>query len=391
MKLNINKIKTTPKGMPFGFCQYGKPTDEVKEWAAYWCITEQKSGPYTNFILPVGLDIDEIFEEAKVYEWVDGFSPNLNKHLHLGHLSNLIIAKAMQSMGVGKNFIAILGDTLSGQVDKQDALAKYSQYCNDFGYKVDQLIFASEQKLLNDILIDGSGEYEGTKVFDINGEKVVGIKSDGSTSYFNQDVSLAQKLNASTLYLTGFEQAGHFSLLKGLFPDIEHVGLGLVTVDGKKLSSSEGNVIYAEDIFNQLMLKFDNDKKVVWNVLVGQILKSVPNSIKNIDMKQIENVKQSAGLYVSYTMARMWSAGIEYVEMDSFEDISLHFKSMKAKCNLQPNILFEELVEHCKKINNLYITHKIKDNEDNKKMFQLLTNDLTLAAKKLGMYKIDKI
>jgi len=391
MKLNINKIKTTPKGMPFGFCQYGKPTDEVKEWAAYWCITEQKSGPYTNFILPVGLDIDEIFEEAKVYEWVDGFSPNLNKHLHLGHLSNLIIAKAMQSMGVGKNFIAILGDTLSGQVDKQDALAKYSQYCNDFGYKVDQLIFASEQKLLNDILIDGSGEYEGTKVFDINGEKVVGIKSDGSTSYFYQDVSLAQKLNASTLYLTGFEQAGHFSLLKGLFPDIEHVGLGLVTVDGKKMSSSEGNVIYAEDIFNQLMLKFDNDKKVVWNVLVGQILKSVPNSIKNIDMKQIENVKQSAGLYVSYTMARMWSAGIEYVEMDSFEDISLHFKSMKAKCNLQPNILFEELVEHCKKINNLYITHKIKDNEDNKKMFQLLTNDLTLAAKKLGMYKIDKI
>ena len=391
MKLNINKIKTTPKGMPFGLCHYGKPTDEVKEWAEYWNISEQTSGPYTNFILPDGLDISSIFEEAKVYEWVDGFSPNLNKHLHLGHLSNLIIAKSMQSMGVGKNYIAILGDTLSGQVDKEDALAKYNQYCNDFGYKVDQLIFASEQKLSTDILVDGTDEYAGTKVFDISGEKIVGIKSDGSTSYFYQDVSLAQKLNAATLYLTGFEQAGHFSLLKGLLPDIEHVGLGLVTVDGKKMSSSEGNVIFAEDIFKQLLPKFDNDIKLVWNVVAGQILKSVPNSVKNIDMKQIESVKQSAGLYISYTMARMWSAGIQHIEVEEFNSTSLKFKSLKAKCNLQPNILFEELVEHCKKINSLYITHKIKDNEENTKIFQTLTNDLMLASKKLGINKINKL
>ena len=391
MKLNINKIKTTPKGMPFGFCVYGKPTPEVQAWASHWNIKEQESGPYTNFILPDGLGIEEIFEEAITYEWVDGFSPNLNKHLHLGHLSNLIIAKAMQSMGVGKNYIAILGDTLSGQVDKADALEKYNKYCQDFGYSVNQLIFASEQKLLNNILVDGDGEYAGTKIFNINEDKVVGIKSDGSTSYFYQDVSLAQKLNAPTLYLTGFEQVGHFSLLKQLFPHIEHIGLGLVTVDGKKMSSSEGNVIFAEDIFNQLLDKFNGDEKLVWNVIAGQILKSTPNSVKNIDMKQIENVKQSAGLYISYTMARMWSAGIEYIDNDVIEDPALLFKSMKAKFNLQPNILFEEVVEHCKKINNLYITHKIKNNDANKQIFQLLTNDLVTATKKLGLFKIEKI
>ncbi len=390
MKLNLNKIKTTPKGMPFGFCVYGKPTPEVQAWASHWYIKEQESGQYTNFILPDGLSMTEIFEEAKTYEWVDGFSPNLNKHLHLGHLSNLIIAKAMQSMNIGKNFIAILGDTLSGQVEKEDALSKYTQYCKDFGYNIDKIIFASEQKLLNDILIDGDGEYTGTKIFNIDENKVVGVKSDGSTSYFYQDVSLAQKLNAPTLYLTGFEQVGHFSLLKSLFPHIDHIGLGLVTVDGKKMSSSEGNVILAEDIFNQLLDKFNNDEKLVWNVIAGQILKSTPNSTKNIDMKQIENVKQSGGLYISYTMARMWSAGIEYVETD-IEDTSLLFKSMKAKFNLQPNILFEEVIEHCKKINNLYITHKIKENHANTKMFQLLTNDLVASTKKLGLFKIEKI
>jgi hypothetical protein len=391
MKLNLNKIKTTPKGMPFGFCVYGKPTPEVQAWASHWNIKEQESGPYTNFILPDGLSIEEIFEEAKTYEWVDGFSPNLNKHLHLGHLSNLIIAKAMQSMSVGKNYIAILGDTLSGQVDKTDALKKYNEYCQNFGYNINQLIFASEQKLSNDILVDGDGEYTGTKIFNINEDKVVGIKSDGSTSYFYQDVSLAQKLNAPTLYLTGFEQVGHFSLLKQLFPHIEHIGLGLVTVDGKKMSSSEGNVIFAEDIFNQLLDKFSGDEKLVWNVIAGQILKSTPNSVKNIDMKQIENVKQSAGLYISYTMARMWSAGIEYIETDTIEDPALLFKSMKAKFNLQPNILFEEVIEHCKKINNLYITHKIKDNDANTKLFQSLTNDLVTTTKKLGLFKINKL
>ncbi|NQY94328.1 MAG: helix-turn-helix transcriptional regulator, partial [Campylobacteraceae bacterium] len=42
--------------------------------------------------------------------------------LHIGHLSNLVLAKAFQKLGVGENFISILGDTLEGSVKKEDSL-----------------------------------------------------------------------------------------------------------------------------------------------------------------------------------------------------------------------------------------------------------------------------
>lgn len=40
------------------------------------------------------------------------------------------------------------------------------------------------------ILSDGEGEYTGTEVFNINNNKIVGIKSDNTTSYFYQDIAL---------------------------------------------------------------------------------------------------------------------------------------------------------------------------------------------------------
>jgi hypothetical protein len=238
MKINPNLFKATPKSIGFGICMYGKPSQEILDWCNHWNINHEPSGPYTNFILP-DLNLDDIFDSPKTYQWIDGFSPNLNKHLHLGHLSNLIIAKSIQSMGLGNKYVAILGDTLDGKVDKEDALKKYNDYCGQFGYHIDDVLFASEQNLSDtSLLTDGDTEYVGTKVFSIGDEKVVGIKSNGSTSYFYQDVCLCQKLNGSTLYLTGFEQNNHFNLLNKLYPQVDHIGLGLVLIDGKKMSSS---------------------------------------------------------------------------------------------------------------------------------------------------------
>jgi arginyl-tRNA synthetase len=139
------------------------------------------------------------------------------------------------------------------------------------------------------------------------------------------------------------------------------------------------------------MEQFKGDIKLVWNVLAGQILKSSPSSIKKIDIDTIQDFKQSLGLYISYTQARMWSAGIEHQEIEKYSNEVLDFKSLKAYCTLQPNMLFEEVIEHCKKINSLYDTHIIKDNPENKEMFQNLTNDLMLGCKQLGLFKIEKI
>ena len=392
MKIDINKIKTTPSALGFNFCVFGSPSDEITNWCKYWSLVTEESGKYTNIILNDDTKISDIFNQPNKYDYIDGFSPNLNKHLHVGHFSNLVLANAFQKLGVGNKFIAIFGDTLEGLVKKDDALKSYFEYCKNFNYKVDEVFFASEMKLQNeDLLIDGEGTYEGSKIFDLGDEKLVGIKSSGSTSYFYQDVALASKLKSSTLYLTGTEQDNHFKSLKKLFTTTNHVGLGLVQLDGKKMSSSEGNVIYMTDFINSLLPLFNNDMKLVYNIIAGQILKSVPTSSKSIDTKLIGNPKLSLGLYLSYTMAHIKSCGVTVQDKEDFYSKQLEFAELKAKSNLSPNLLFDALINHCKNINKLYENLYIKDNEVNKKIFSDLLTDLHIGMKKIGLFPVDKV
>ena len=390
-KININKIKLTPVKMGFNFCVFGEPEKEIVDWTKDWGFRLEKSGQFTNILVPLQFDISECFEKRKPFIYVDGFSPNLNKKLHIGHFSNLVIAKAFQKMNLGKEFISILGDTLSGDVSKNDAYNVFKRYCAQFDYQVDTILMASEESYTGNLLQDGTGKYEGTKIFDVGEDKVVGIKSDGSTSYFYQDVALATKLNAPTLYLTGSEQENHFKMLKELFPDIEHVGLGLVTVSGKKMASRHGNVIYISDVISYLMREFNDDIELCYNVFAGQILKSAPTVNKKINMDLISNHKTSPGLYLSYTMARMNSANVEAERIDKFNSNQLEFAYIKSRWNLMPNILFEALIEHCKNINRLYEKYTIKDNHENQVMFSNLYEDLILGARRLGFFIVKRV
>ena len=392
MKIDINKIKITPEQYGFNFCQFGELSEEIKSWVEYWKLKTEKSGKFTNIIIKNDTKISDMFNKPITYKYVDGFSPNLNKHLHIGHLSNLIIANSMQKLGIGEKFIAILGDTLNGNVDKSDALEAYYKYCNDFEYKVDEIFYASSMKLKDESLLnEGEGDYKGSQIFNLGDEKIVGIKSSGQTSYFYQDVSLAQYLNDSTLYLTGFEQDNHFKSLKKLYPKTNHIGLGLVQLNSKKMSSSEGNIIYLKDFINDLLNIFNHDIELVYNILAGQILKSSPNSNKSIDMNLISNPKLSLGLYLSYTMAHIKSCGVETKTILNYQSKELEFAELKSKINLTPNVLFEALVKHCKKINKLYEVHYIKNNPENIEFFSNLISDLELGMKKLGMFSIKKV
>jgi hypothetical protein len=49
------------------------------------------------------------------------------------------------------------------------------------------------------------------------------------------------------------------------------------------------------DFINSLLPLFNNDMKLVYNIIAGQILKSVPTSSKSIDTKLIGNPKLSLG------------------------------------------------------------------------------------------------
>lgn len=391
MKIDIDKIKQIPKEVSekFGMCVYGQISDEIKNWIEFHGMESQNMGNYTNIFTDKNLN--DLFNEPKKFKYLDGFSPNLNKHLHIGHFSNLVLAKAFKSMGIAGKTVAILGDTLTGEVYKDDALEKYEQYCKDFDYPLDYTFMASMMVLEGSELEEGTEKYEGTKVFNLGEKKIVGVKSDGSTSYFYQDVAFAQMLQGSALYLTGSEQTQHFEDLKKLFPKIHHIGLGLVKTKGGKMSSRLGNVIWMEEILETLMENFNNDIKLCYNVFAGFILKSAPKSEKNIDMYQLDNPLNSPGLYLSYTLAKLKSAGVECKKSESFKSQDLQFKYLKAMNNMSPNILFEGIIDHAKIISGLYITHKIKGNDENKIIFESLASDLLLGMNLMGLFDVDKV
>jgi len=376
--------------MPFNLCVFGEPNEMLVKWIKYWTLKTEKSGNFTNILIPEDFDLSEMFDTTSYFKYMDGFSPNLNKHLHVGHLSNLVIASAFYNLGVTEETIAIMGDTLSGDVSEEEAMEAYNKYCKMFNYKAGQIFYASKMDYEGDVLNMGSGDYEGTLVFNVDDELIVGVKNDGSTTYFYQDMALANKLNAPTLYLTGFEQENHFRLLKKANPTVFHIGLGLVMIDGEKMSSREGNVIYAQELIDKLLNEF-NDEKLVANVIIGQILKSKPDSIKNIETDGIFDPKKSQGLYLSYTMARLKSAGLKVNSLNKFTNKRLEFAYIKSKDSLSPNTLFQALVELAKLINVLYNKHTIKDNEENQLLFQPLLDNLVYGMKQLGMNEIDKV
>jgi arginyl-tRNA synthetase len=407
IKINPNDLREIPKDKgDFGFCVYGDLTNvsnsakfmTIIQWMNYWGFRAQKSGPYTNILIPKSFDLSECFYKREPHKYMDGFSPNLNKYLHLGHFSNLIIAKTFKFMGIAEQTVAILGDTLPEKdVLQVDAIRTYKSYCKMFGYDIDHLHFASAVKLDKEteekLLKEGEGEYEGTKFFEIDGEKKVAIKSDGTTSYLYQDVAFAYLLKSKTLYLTGLEQKSHFDLVSKIVPSkIKHIGLGLVTVNGKKMSSREGNVLYMKDIISDLNKKFGN-MNLTYNVIAGQILKSEPSKMKSIDMDTIDNVKGSPGLYLSYTAARLKSAGVTFENNSKFHSNYLQYKFLKSSWNYSPKTFLDALIEHCKEINKLYENpeYNIQKDDNVRIFFGSLLEDLELGMKKLGLFSIEEV
>lgn len=388
MKIEITKLKTVPKKLSadFELCIFGNPDAEVQAWICHHDFATRKSGPFTN--IKIDKPVEDLFLVSEPYVFLDGFSPNISKKLHIGHFSNLVLAKAFKMLGMGNKTVSILGDTLHGDLPKEEALALLHNHCSDFGYESAEH-FASEMVYSGDLLKDGSGEYEGTKIFEVGEDKIVGIKSNGQTSYFYQDVAFAEMLNAPTIYLTGSEQCNHFGILKKIYPCIHHVGLGLVKVQGQKMATRIGNVILIEEFIEMAKAIFGNNMHLIYNVFAGHILKAAPGSEKNINMDMISNPKNSTGLYISYTMARMYSAGMEFVNGQPGNEMMFSF--MKAKETYSPHYLYDHVIDVCRKINGLYITHTIKDNFENQKMFQPLLADLLWGVDKLGLFQIYKV
>lgn len=158
------------------------------------------------------------------------------------------------------------------------------------------------------------------------------LKKDGGSIYHSRDIAalLYRKQEygfAKCLYVTGMEQALHF---KQVFQAIEvmgydwkdelvHVPYGLVSLQGAKLSTRSGNIIYAEDILKEAIQRALHaveqknpnlsDKETVAEMVgVGAVIfhDLYNQRIKNVDFSwdEILSFEGTTGPYVQYTYAR---------------------------------------------------------------------------------------
>lgn len=160
-------------------------------------------------------------------------------------------------------------------------------------------------------------------------------KSDGATLYITRDLATAlyRKENyhfAQSLYVVGNEQSNHFNQLKAVLElmgydwsaDINHIPFGLITQNGKKLSTRKGNVILLEDVLNdaiELALKQINEKnpdlpnkeEVAHQVGVGAVifhdLKNDRLNSFDFNLEEVVQFEGETGPYVQYANARAHS------------------------------------------------------------------------------------
>ena len=198
-------------------------------------------------------------------------------------------------------------------------------------------------------------ESQGAKVIDLseyNMPPCLITKSDGGSIYHSRDIAavLYRKKTydfEKCLYVTGLEQSLHF---KQVFKAIEvmgydwadgliHIPYGLVSLDGAKLSTRSGNIIYAEDILKEsierasaaiqeknpeLKDKEDTAKMVGVGAIIFHDLFN--QRIKNVDFswKDVLSFEGTTGPYAQYTYARAKSILRKAADMTGETEIDYH-------------------------------------------------------------------
>lgn len=252
-------------------------------------------------------------------------------------------------------------------------------------------------------------ESRGAQVVDLGDDNPALIeKSDGTSLYITRDLAAAiyrkEKYNfVMSLYVVGNEQAVHFKQLKGVLKkmgynwadDIHHIPFGLITHNGKKLSTRKGNVILLDQVLtdavslakDQIETKnpnLANKDQVAHEVGVGAVIfHDLKNErIDNFDfnLQEVVRFEGETGPYVQYTNARAQSVlrraktkpEISNNQLDDEWAFAVakqiaDFKETVAKAaeKFEPSIIAKYALNLAKKFNKYYANVKILVDDEN--------------------------
>lgn len=224
---------------------------------------------------------------------------------------------------------------------RDESLKAFNAIYDKLGVKFDtyngEAFYNDKMQAVIDTLKDKGllKESQGAQVvnlekYDLNPALI--LKSDGASLYITRDIATAVYREntyhpAMNLYVVGSEQTYYFKQLKAVLmemglpsaKDLHHIPFGLITVDGKKLSTRSGRIILLDAVLDdaidmakkQIAAKnpdLPNKDEVAKQVGVGAI---IFGDLKNERMNSIDfNLEEQlkfegeTGPYVQYAHAR---------------------------------------------------------------------------------------
>ncbi|ABX41909.1 arginine--tRNA ligase [Lachnoclostridium phytofermentans] len=277
-------------------------------------------------------------------------------------------------------------------------------------------------------------ESEGAKIVDLNQFDMppcMIIKKDGSSIYHSRDLAAVlyrkkQYQFDKCIYVTGQEQKLHF---EQVFKVIElmgyewsqnliHVPYGLVRLQGVKLSSRTGNIVYAEDILTEAIKRalelihqknpnLDQPKEVARKIGIGAIIfhDLFHQRMKDVDFswEDVLSFEGTTGPYVQYTYARAKSIlkkaenkpKIDEVDVSLLSDVTTYsllkiiseYKESiyEAANRFEPSVIARYTILLSTAFNKFYHECNILNADENLRDARLIVVDLTQEITKDAM------
>ncbi len=261
-------------------------------------------------------------EEAKKYPEMDQEARDYFTKMENGDEEALALWNWFKSVSL-REFERVY-QMLGVQFDSYNGEAFY----ND---KMDEVIKELEEKGL----IEVSDGAKIVRLDDDNMPPCLITKNDGSSLYATRDITAAKYRKETydfkkCIIVTALQQNLHFAQFFKVIEkmgydwskDLVHVPFGMVSMEGGKLSTRSGNVIFLEDILNESIEKtkkvieeknpdLPNKEEVARQVGIGAVIfdDMYNNIIKDIQFswERVLNFDGETGPYVQYTHARACS------------------------------------------------------------------------------------
>ncbi|ANK62688.1 arginine--tRNA ligase [Loigolactobacillus backii] len=381
-KVGYNPIKINHLG-DWG-TQFGKLIVGYKKWGSEEAV---KADPITNLLKyyvrfhQEDQENPELDDEAR--EWFRKLEAGDDEATKLWSWFREVSLKSFMKI---YDMLGITFDSYNGEAFYNDKMAEVVQLLED-----------------KNLLKESQGaEIVDLSAYDLNPALIK--KSDGATLYITRDLAAAIYRKRTydfvqSVYVVGNEQRDHFKQLKAVLKEmgfawsdqIHHVPFGLITQDGKKLSTRQGRVILLEKVLNDAvdLARQEIDKKnpdlpnkeaVAKDVGIGAVIfHDLKNDrLNNFDfnLEEVVRFEGETGPYVQYTNARAQSilrkAGA--TELDAAADYTItdasawevlkalgNFPQMvvRASKEYEPSVIAKYALHLAKTFNKYYANTKV--------------------------------